>query len=56
MRWHAAAALTFSNGKTYIINRSSLCGKNEKKITNAKPGTVKIRTLESHSIPNGTRR
>lgn len=56
MRWQTAAALTFSRGNTYMMNLNSLCGRKEKRRTNAIAGTVKILTLESHNIPSGTRK
>lgn len=54
--WQAAAAATFNNGNTYIINLNSLCGKNENNITNRIAGTVSTRTLISKNIPRGIRK
>ena len=54
IRWQNAAATVFSNGKVYMMNRSSLWGSIEKAAINKNDERRKDLTRPSTIAPNGT--
>lgn len=55
-RLQMAAAAMFSRGNTYMMKRSSLCGKKEYAKTNTSGMIVNSRIRRSTRKPKGTRR